>query len=73
MQDELCVLLRLNPRVQEEYLISQLSWIPARLLITCVCIVYLVDELILMFCTPPSHDGASGGSFDIFQHMVSLV
>ena len=24
-----------------------------------------------MFCTPPFHDGATGGSFDVFQHMVS--
>ena len=29
-------------------------------------------ELILTFCTPPSHSGASGGSLDVFQHMASM-
>ena len=73
MQGELLVLPRLNSRVQWEHLISQLLLIAASLLVTYACPAYLVDELILMFCTPPSHGGASGGSFDIFQHMVSMV
>ena len=26
-----------------------------------------------MFCTPHSYDGASGGFFDVFWHMASMV
>ena len=33
----------------------------------------LIDELILMCCISPSHGGASGGSLDVFQHMVKVV
>ena len=42
-----CTLLRLNPVVRGEHLISQLQWIAALLLVTRVCPVYLVDELVL--------------------------
>ena len=67
------VLLQLNPGVRGEHLLSHLSWIASSLLVAFVCPVFLVDELILMFYTPPSHSGASGGSFDVFQHMLSMV
>ena len=73
MQSELFVLLWLNRGVRGEYLLSQFSWIVASLLAACVHPVYLVNEVILMFCTLPSHSWASGGSFDVFQHMVSMV
>ena len=45
----LCKLLWLNTRVQGEHLTSLLSWAAAWLLVTYVCPVYLVDELVLMF------------------------
>ena len=48
-----CRLLRLNLEVRGEHLTSQLSWIAAVwLLITRVCTVYIVDELVLVFSTP---------------------
>ena len=43
----LCILLRLNPGPRGEHLTSQLSWIAVWLLVTHVCPVYLVDELVL--------------------------
>ena len=55
MQSELFVLLWLNCGVRGEYLLSQLFWIVASLLAAFVHPVYLVDEVILMFCTLPSH------------------
>ena len=48
------ILLWLNPGVRDNHLISQPSWIAAWLSVTCVCPLYLVDQLILMFCTPVS-------------------
>ena len=47
-QVELLVLPRLNPGVQGEHLLRQLSWNATSVLVTCVCPVYLVDELILI-------------------------
>ena len=38
-----------NARAQREHLIRQLSWTAAGLLVTRVCPVYLVDELVLVF------------------------
>ena len=73
MQGELFVLLQINRGLQVEHLLSQLSWIAASLLVAFVCPVYLVDELILIFCNLVSHSGASGSTFDVFQHMVSMV
>ena len=43
--------LRLNPRVRGEHVTSQLSWVAAQPFVTCVCSVYLVDELVLVFNT----------------------
>ena len=40
---------RLNPRAWGKHLTSQLSWITAWLLVTRVCPVHLVDELVLVF------------------------
>ena len=67
------VLLRPNPGVQLEHLFSYFSWVATSLLAERVSPVYLVDELILMFYTPLSHSGTISGSFDVFQHMVSMV
>ena len=62
-----------NVETTLKYLLgSHLSWIAASLLVACVCSIYLVDELILMFDTPLSRSGASGGSFDVFQQKVSM-
>ena len=75
MQGNLCVLLLVNPGVRRVHLVSQLSWIAARLLDTCACPVYLVDKLIVI-CSVPlplSHSGASGGSFDVFQGQSYVV
>ena len=65
----MCVLLQLNLGVRRVYLVSQVSWIAARLLDTRVFPVHLVDKIILI-CSVPlplSHSGASSGSFDVFQ------
>ena len=43
-----CILLWLNPGVQGEHLTSQLPWVATLLLVTRVCPVYLVDELVLV-------------------------
>ena len=39
-----CWLLQLNPKARGEHLSSQLSWVAAWLLVTRVCLVYLVEE-----------------------------
>lgn len=44
MQDDLCVLLRLNPGVQGDDLTSQLPWVAVQLPVTRVCPVCLVEE-----------------------------
>ena len=59
-----------NLRARGENLTSQLSRIAARPLVTCVCPVFLVDELVVVFCTP--YDWANGGSVDVLLHMVSM-
>ena len=38
-----------DARAQREHLIKQLSWTAAGLLVTRLCPVYLVDELVLVF------------------------
>ena len=38
-----------NARAQGEHLTRQFSWTAAGLLVTRVCPVYLVDELVLVF------------------------
>ena len=40
---------QINSGTRGEHLTSQLSWLPAWLLVTNVCLVYLLDELILVF------------------------
>ena len=57
------------------HLVSQLSWIAARLLDTRACPVYLVDKIILIYSVPLalSHSGASSGSFDVFQGQNYVV
>ena len=57
------------------HLVSQLSWIAARLLDTRACPVYLVDKIILIYYVPLplSHSGASSGSFDVFQGQNYVV
>ena len=59
-----CRLFRLHLRAREEDLTRQLSWIAVRLLVTRAFPVYLVDELVLVFCTP--YDWANGGFVDVF-------
>ena len=60
-----------NLRARGENLTSQLSRIPARPLVTYVCPVFLVDELVVVFCT--LYDWANGGSVDVLLHMVSMA
>ena len=42
-------LLLLNPRVWEEHLAIQPLWVTAQLLVTCVRLIYLEDEIIFSF------------------------
>ena len=44
-----CRLIWLNPGWQGKYVTSQLSWEVAWLLLTRVCSVYIIDELVLVF------------------------
>ena len=48
----LCRLLWLNPGSRREHLSSQLSRVTFWLLVTCVCCVYQVGELVLVFYDP---------------------
>ena len=49
----------------------QPTFMDSCLLVARVWPVYLVDELVLVFCTP--YDWANGGSIDIFLRMVSMA
>ena len=52
---------------------ARVAFMESFILVTCFCPVYLVDELILMFCTPSAPWRSNGGSFEVFQHIVSVV
>ena len=46
-------LLRLKPGAQGEHLTSQFSWVAAQLLVTRVCPVYLLEELVVLVFYAP--------------------
>lgn len=51
MGSGLCLLLRLNPGAQRrgKHHTIQFSWVAVWLLVTCASLVYLIDELDLVF------------------------
>ena len=51
MSSGLCLLLRLNPGAQRrgKHHTIQFSWVAVWLLVTCASLVYLIDELDLVF------------------------
>ena len=53
----------------------QPAFIDSRLTISYMSLPCLpsIDELTLMFFTLPSHSGATGVSFDVFKHMMSMI
>ena len=61
-----CKLLRLILEARGKHLTNHLSWIAAWPLVTRARSVYLVNELVLVFCTP--YDWDNGGSVDTFLH-----
>ena len=67
-----CWLLGLNPGVWGEHLTSQFSWVAVWLLVTGVCHVYLIEELIVSPCVLCPHKIVlmhNGGSVDVsFLH-----
>ena len=47
MSSLVCLLLQIKSRPRGEHLAIQLIWAPARLLVTCVSLIYQVDEFFI--------------------------